>query len=625
MCGILGVASNAGGVDMPVVDRMRDSMRHRGPDCGGSWASKDRRVVLAHRRLAIIDPSAAGRQPMEDASGECCITFNGAIYNFRELRVTLEALGFPFGSTSDTEVLLNAYRAWGLDCLSKLNGMFAFGLYDTKRRTVFLARDRTGEKPLFYRHTKDTLVFASELKALMEDPSCPRTLDADAMALYLAYGYVPGERCILKGVCKLRQGHAALFDTARGTLKLWRYWQLPDGAPVREHTSEDELVEKLEGLLLDSVRRQLVADVPVGILLSGGIDSSLVTAMAARVSSGPVRTFTISFPGHQRHDESAHARLVARHFDTEHTELAAEAATVNLLPQLARQYDEPLADSSMVPTYLVSRLIREYATVALGGDGGDELFAGYLHYNWIQRQALARALLPEWLRRMVSTAAAELVPVGSRGRNYLMGLAGDINRSIAHANLFFDSGTRRRLLHPGWVAHLRTAVIPEEYKARLCRDHGTALQRATAVDFTTYLADDILVKVDRASMLTSLEARAPWLDYRIVEMAFGCVPDTLRAARGQRKILPRRLAARVLPAGLDLDRKQGFALPLRSWFKGDWGRYIEGVLSEADTGLFSRAAVRRLLAAQRHGLANEQRLFALTMFELWRREYKVSV
>jgi len=625
MCGIVGIASGNGQIDRVLLARMRDTMRHRGPDDAGLWQAPDKSVGLAHRRLAIIDLSAAGHQPMEAADGRLCITFNGEIYNFRDLKEELTSLGCEFRSSSDTEVVLHAYRVWGLDCLPRLNGMFAFGLYDGGNRTILLARDRAGEKPLFYWHTPGKLVFASELKALMADPLFSRQIDGEALNLYLAYGYVPGERCLLKGVRKLMQGHAAVFDAESDALTLWHYWQLTDPAGTGKQASADELIEALDGLLFDSVRRQLVADVPVGILLSGGVDSSLVTAMAARVSSGPVRTFTISFPGHRSYDESPYARLVARHFQTEHTELAAEPATVDLLPELARQYDEPLADSSMVPTYLVSRLIRGHATVALGGDGGDELFGGYLHYGWIGRQAMARCVLPEVLRWVVGSGAAKLLPVGLRGRNYLIGLSGDINQSIAHANLFFDSETRRRLLCSEWSSGPETAAIPEKYKAGLCRNEGTALQRATAIDFATYLVDDILVKVDRASMLTSLEVRAPWLDYRIIEMAFGRVPDGLRAAGGERKILPRRLAARVLPVTLDLDRKQGFALPLRSWLKGDWGRYIDEVLSQADTRLFSRQAVSRLMAGQRRGLANEQRLFALTMFELWRREYNVSL
>jgi asparagine synthase (glutamine-hydrolysing) len=602
---------------------MRDTMQHRGPDDAGVWRSADGCVGLGQRRLAIIDLSPGGHQPMCDATGGCWITYNGEIYNYRELRRELQALGQPFRTQSDTEVILAAYNAWGAESLSRLSGMFAFGLYDSRTRCLLLARDRAGEKPLYYRHTDDGLVFASELKALLADPRCPRRLDLEAVDQYFAYGYVPGARCILQGISKLPQGHAMLFDVGRNVLKVWPYWTLPDAAPDPGGSVED-LCATLETLLEDSVRRQLVADVPVGVLLSGGIDSSLVTAMAARVSSEPVRTFTITFPGYEAYNEAGYARLVAAHFGTRHTELAAEPATAEILPDLARQYDEPLGDSSMVPTYLVSRLIRRHATVALGGDGGDELFGGYLHYAWVRRQELARRVLPAPLRAAVSRAASRLLPPGVRGRHYVIGLAGDVAHSIAHANLFFDHRSRGRLLAPLAASGAWPSGRAEEYKAGLCADGRTGLQQATRADFRAYLVDDILVKVDRASMLTSLEVRAPWLDPRIIELAFGRLPDALRAVGSERKILPRRLAARLLPAALDLDGKRGFAIPLDEWLRGDWGRYVESVLGAAEEDIFDRAEIAWLLANHRRGLSNGQRLFALTMFELWRREYRVA-
>ena len=624
MCGIIGVASPT-----PVSERAwladgRDAMRHRGPDDSGMWWSPDGLVGLAQRRLAIIDLSPGGHQPMSDSSGRFWITFNGEIYNYRDLRFELEGLGHRFRTNSDTEVLLEAYRAWGVECLSRLNGMFAFGLYDCEARRLFLARDRAGEKPLFYRRSPKRFAFASELKALMADPSFPRVLDLQSLDHYLTYGYVPGERCILKGVKKLAQGNAATYDIEADRLHVWRYWQLPE--PHAEGgSSAEELAQDLDGLLEDSVRRQLVADVPVGILLSGGIDSSPVTAMAARVSSRPVKTFTITFPGHGSYDEGPYARLVANHFGTDHTELAAEPATVELLPELARQYDEPMADSSMVPTYIVSRLIRKYATVALGGDGGDELFGGYPHYIWVARQERLRRYFPKVVRRVVGAAAARALSVGRRGRNYIIGFTSDLPESIAHVNMYFDKWSRYRLLSDMVRRHVANESLPEEYKASLCSAAHSPLQQATAVDFQTYLVDQILAKVDRASMRTSLEVRAPWLDYRIIEFAFGRVPDVLRATGKERKILPRRLAERLLPSTLDLKRKQGFSMPLASWFKGEWGTYIESVLREADPRLFNPRVVRELIVGQRHGFSNTQRLFALTMFELWRREYRVTV
>ena len=620
MCGIAGVASARPVEGRGRLERMRDVMRHRGPDDQGAWWSADGRVGLAHRRLSILDLSAAGHQPMADGTGRLWVVFNGEIYNFAELRGELRAAGHAFRSGTDTEVLLAAYRAWGEAFLGRLEGMFAFALYDGDARRVLLARDRAGENPLFYAHAAGTLRFASELKGLLADPELPRELEPEALEHYLAYGYVPGGRCILRGVRKLPPAQLAVFDLDGGGLEVRPYWRLPE-PPRGEGADAEELLDELEALLSTSVRRQLVADVPVAVLLSGGLDSSLVTALAARASARPVRTFTATFPGAGVFDESGFARTVARHFGTEHTELPVEPASVDLLPVLAAQYDEPLADSSMVPTYLISRLVRTRATVALGGDGGDELFAGYGHYRMLLRQAQLRRVLPRTVRAGVA-AAARALPAGVRGRNHLVGFAGGAASNLAHVNLYFDAPARRALLRPtGWAP---PAVPPEALRGGAWPAARTVLQQATATDFLTYLPDDILVKVDRASMLTSLEVRAPFLDPRVIEFAFGRVPDRLRATPRAGKVLLRRLARRVLPPELDLQRKRGFSLPLGRWFRGEWGRYVAGVLAEAPPGLFDPAAVRGLLELQRRGLANTNRLFALAIFELWRREYGVN-
>jgi asparagine synthase (glutamine-hydrolysing) len=599
---------------------MRDALAHRGPDDAGAWLSPDRHAALAHRRLSIIDLSPAGHQPMLDESGAIAVVFNGEIYNFQELREELHGHGHRFRSASDTEVIIESYRRWGTDCVKRFNGMFAFGLYDANERRLLLARDRAGEKPLFYTHAGGTLQFASELKAFMADPAFAREFDPEAFDCYLAYGYVPRERCILRGVRKLPQGHALVYDVASDTCRINAYWRLPH--PPTDTASSDELVRELEELLLDAVRRQLVADVAIGILLSGGIDSSLITAMAARASTRRVKTFTVSFPGHGSYDEGPFARIVADHFETDHTELVAEAPGVDLLPLLARQYDEPIADSSIVPSYLVSRVIRQHATVALGGDGGDELFGGYPHYSWVQWQHRVRELVPAPLRRAAAAVAGAAVPVGVRGRNYIIGATEDEGHGIAHVNVYFDRWTRRRLLVG---PPQRFPQVAERVRMNGVAETHSLLRRATEADFTTTMCDGYLVKVDRASMLNSLEIRAPWLDYRLIEFAFGRVPDHLRATARERKILPRMLARKVLPAALDLNRKQGFSIPLASWLTGSWGRFFEDVLREADPNLFDQRVIRGLVAGQRKGRANAARLFCLTMFELWRREYKIAV
>jgi asparagine synthase (glutamine-hydrolysing) len=622
MCGIAGVASIERRVSTDLVIRMRDTLRHRGPDDEGAWTSPEHQVAFGHRRLAIIDLSPAGRQPMTEASRSLQITFNGEIYNYLELRRELEDLGHHFQTASDTEVILESYLEWGIDCLKRLNGMFAFGLFDSRNRRILLARDRAGEKPLFYRSDGRSLAFASELKALFADPSCPREIDLQALEHYLAFGYVPGDKCMVRGIHKLPQGHALTFDLSTGAISVAAYWSLPD-ASITPPTGDD-LLDHLDSLLADSVRLRMIADVPIGVLLSGGIDSSLVTAMAARASSRPVKTYTISFPGYGTFDESPHAKLVADHFGTDHVVLAAEPASVDLLPELARQYDEPIADSSMVPTYLVSRLIRREATVALGGDGGDELFGGYPHYSWIQQQGRIGGWIPGPIRWAGRTAATRLLPVGVKGRNYLLGLTAEPPWNIVQFNVIFDADARFRLLRRVRSSDLPDTA-PEGYKAALCRPEATPLRQSTSLDFQTYLVDDILVKVDRASMLCALEVRAPFLDPRIVEFAYARVPDSLRASGTERKILLRKLAKRLLPTSLDLNRKQGFSLPLAEWFKGDWGRFIEDVLTDAQSTLFDRRVIRQLIAGQRAGFSNTHRLFALLMVELWRREYNVSI
>lgn len=619
MCGIVGAAGRLVAPE-DVLGVQCGTLRHRGPDGAGEWRSPDRRVALAHRRLSIIDLSPAGSQPMADTGGGLEVVLNGEIYNYRELRKVLEEKGHRFRSASDTEVLLEAYREWGVDCLQKINGMFAFAIYDAPERRLFLARDRAGEKPLFYHRSSGRLAFASELKALMADVAFSREVDSEALDHYLAYGYVPGELCLLKGVKKLPPAHALLYGIDSNELRVWRYWSLP--APAQWVSEEPEqLLDELEALLSDAVGRQLVADVPVGVLLSGGVDSSLITAMAARVSSGPVRTFTIAFPGHGSYNEGPYAKLVASHFGTRHTELIAEPATLDLLPALARQYDEPVGDSSMVPTYLVSRLVRQSCTVALGGDAGDELFGGYLHYSRVQEQMRWLALMPGPAKKLVGHAAS-LLPTGISGRTYLRSLAFPDRDAWVGATIHFDGATRRRLAP---ATRNLIGTPPEAYRLLAGGGGSTLLQKMTAADFNTYLPEDILVKVDRASMLASLEVRAPFLDYRIIEFAFGRVPDRLRATRSNRKILLKMLAKRTLPAELDLQRKQGFSIPLDTWFKGEWGTYLGDVLRSAPPTLYDPRVISALLTGQRRGLANAQRLFNLAMLELWRREYDVQV
>jgi asparagine synthase (glutamine-hydrolysing) len=596
-------------------------MSHRGPDDAGEWWSADGRVGLVHRRLAIVDLSPAGHQPMRDATGQLHIVYNGEIYNFRALRAELEQAGEHFVSASDTEVILAAYRRWGTDCLARLQGMFALALHDAGRGTLLLARDRAGEKPLFYRLETGEIRFASELKGLLADGALPRRVDPEALDCFLAMGFVPGALCMLAGFAKLPAAHALEFDLQVGTCRTWRYWQPPPLVPQARSTPPEALLDQLESCLEGAVRRQLVADVPVGVLLSGGVDSSLVTALAARALP-TVRTFTVRFPGHGAYDETSHARLIANHFGTQHIEIDAESITTGLLPTLAEQFDEPMADSSMVPTYLLSRVVRRHCTVALGGDGGDELFGGYMHYERIARLRQYAAWLPGPLRGAAAGAAAHLMPVGLKGRNWALALGCDLRRGVPAIAQLFDRVSRDQLLVnrapvPGVAELIREQRIPAV---------AGLLERAMHQDFENYLAEDILVKVDRASMLCSLEVRAPLLDAEMIDFAFARVPVEQKVAVGTRKILLKKLAARLLPAQFDQQRKQGFSIPLATWLRGgEWRDYFRAVLLDPGQRSFEQRGLAAMLDAEGPRRSNAERLFGLVMFELWRRKYGVEL
>lgn len=622
MCGIIGQAFKGSRCKPETLRAMRDTMIHRGPDDTGEWYSEDLRVGLAHRRLAIIDLSARAQQPMCDESVKLVIVFNGEIYNFLDLRADLEKNGYTFKSNSDTEVVLVAYQEWGIDCISRLNGMFAFCIYDDREKLLFLARDRAGEKPLYYRYSNGKVSFASELKAIMADPGAQRKLNLDAVNYYLAYGYVPCPMSILEGVEKLPPAHAMLYYIDQDLMKIWKYWDLPE-PNVNNNASIRDLSDEFELLLRDSVSRQMVSDVPIGVLLSGGCDSSLVTALASSLSEQPLRTFTVCFPGHSQHDEAPFAKIVAEHFGTEHTEIVTDETSVDILTKLAEQFDEPFADHAMIPTYLVAKAIKEYATVALSGDGGDELFGGYPQYTALLKLAcLKRATLPS-IRSLIANCASRVMPVGMRFRNHIIGLGDGFGASVAHVNLYFDDYTRRRLLNPE-LFEMIDISRPEKLRASHCSSQHSLLRQAMQSDFMTTLSDGYLVKVDRASMLASLEVRAPFLDYRMIEFAYRSVSDRFKVDRKQLKILPRHSAKRLLPSTLNLDRKQGFTMPISKWMKSEYGEFMRSVLSEVESNLFDAKFINKLIKVDSGMISNSNRLFALTMFEQWRRAYRIN-
>lgn len=623
MCGIVGIAANKLIESRDWLRLGSDAIAHRGPDDEGMWWSKDGLVGLAHRRLAIVDLSAGGHQPMHYEKSKCTLVFNGEIYNHESLRNELIEFGYTFNSRSDTEVILAAYDYWGVDCLNYLKGMYAFGLFDPKCNHLFLARDRAGEKPLFYNYKHGVIRFGSELKALMCDASLELHVNSKAMDMYLGMGYIPNSDCILDGFNKLPPAHYAIFNINSGILDVNSYWDLPPKfSGSSKAVNDSDLVDKLENLLEKSIGMQLLADVPVGILLSGGVDSSLITAIASRVST-KAKTFTVGFSGYGDYDETAHARLISDYFKTEHIELNAGDVGPDMLISLARQYDEPMVDSSMLPTYLVSRLVREHCTVALGGDGADELFGGYAHYSRILKSAKITSLIPKIAGDTISNMATYCLPQGVRGRNWLRALSCDLKTGLPLVSSLFDSNFREKLLL-GSQFDTHGERAEDIWRGRIPIS-DCLLDRTTRMDFKNYLPEDILVKIDRASMLNSLELRAPFLDTDIIEFAFSEVPARLKANQDQRKIILKKLSSKLLPQGFDMQRKQGFSIPLGYWLKsGPWRDFFSEILYDRDS-IFDQKAVIELFKGIDAGRANGERLFSLVMFELWRREYNIVI
>jgi len=620
MCGIAGIVDVTGRpVDGALLRSMTAVIGHRGPDgdgivCRGS-------AGLGHRRLAIID-LVTGDQPMVSDDGLIRITFNGEIYNFRELRRDLEARGAKFRTESDTEVILRAYEAHGPECVQRLRGMFAFAILDERARRLVLARDRAGIKPLVYAWDGRRLLFASEIKAILEDPSVRRDLDLDALGEYLTFHYVPAPRTIFTAVRKLPPASTLVLSLDGGEPVVSRYWSLRFVPDVR--VTEREWVERLRAELTDAVRCHMISDVPIGAFLSGGMDSSTVVALMAQASGAPIRTFSIGFD-EADFDELRFARQVATRYGTDHYELVVKPNALEVLPKLAWHFDEPFADSSAIPTYYVSKITREHVTVALSGDGGDENFAGYRRY------ARALALHERFdrgagrLTRPLLKLASELLPVGAPGQA-LAGMlgAGPLERYFRLVT-YQRRETLRRLLSDDVAARVGSASSPALF-ARLASEGDTADYVSTLqhIDLATYLPGDILAKVDAMSMAVSLESRVPLLDHRLMEF-LATVPSTFKLRNGSGKYLLQRAMAQDLPGEILTRRKMGFGVPLGAWFRRELRDMARDVLlgSQArERGLFRPSEVESLLAIHDSGRRDcSARLWSLICFELWMRQW----
>jgi asparagine synthase (glutamine-hydrolysing) len=624
MCGIAGIYSRG---DAPILLRrllaMRDDQVHRGPESVGLHTGTH--IGLAFNRLAIIDLSPQSNQPMASEDGAVWVVFNGEIYNFRQLRQELQGRGHRFQTQGDTEVILEGYREWGIDVATRLNGMFAFALWDASKETLHLVRDRVGKKPLFYRDAGGEVVFASEVRALIKGLTGVPPIDYRALDAYLSYLCVPGEMSIYEGVRKVPP--ASVVTCTRGDLRVERYWRLSFRNKVKY--TEEEAVEHMDQLLEDATRLCMTADVPVGAFLSGGVDSSTVVAMMNRIAH-PVRTFSVGFSD-EAMDELPHARAVSNDLRTRHVEMIVEPDAAAILPKLVWHYGEPFADSSSVPTYYLAEVARADVKVALNGDGGDEGFGGYSWNRTIRIAEMYRRIVPRVLRRgpLASLGMAlRRLPAPSRPIAALSRLLGDWGERSA-ADLFW--------IWPGFHGKEREGLYTPSLRSRLvgsdpsayCRevfestDGPDDVDRGLQVVIETYLPDDILVKIDIASMANSLEARSPLLDHRILEF-MASLPTSLKFKGYETKHILKKVAAKLVPPQTVYRPKQGFSVPLAAWLRGPLRRPLEILLEHPrfrGRDLFDRAAVRSCIARHMAGEDHAPKLWTLLWLELWFRMF----
>ena len=624
MCGIVGIVNqNSRSVEREILEKMNRAIRHRGPDEDGFYVNEN--VGMAMRRLSIID-LAGGQQPIHNPSKTAWIVFNGEIYNFQPLRADLEKLGRKFYTNSDTETILHLYDEYGADCVTRLRGMFAFAIWDEREKSLFLARDRVGKKPILYSHQPNgDLIFGSEFQALLQHPSVDREVDYEAIHQYLTFSCVPAPLTAFRQIRKLEPGHWLRWKN--GEIKTERYW-MPDFSDKIKIT-EEEAVEETLRILREATRMRLISEVPLGAFLSGGVDSSTIVALMAEASEKPVKTFSIGFE-EQDFSELKYARRVAGHIGAEHHEFIVKPDAIEVLPELVEHYGEPFADSSAIPTYYVSKETRKHVTVALNGDGGDETFAGYERYFAIQLAEKYKKI-PAVLRKSLIEPAAAFLPTSM----------GQHSRVKSAKNFLAVSSMPKSNLYLRWVSaineDLKAELYTEDFKQKTSNDSTAsvlknwfarangagAIDAMLLTDTMTYLPNDLLVKVDIASMANSLEARSPFLDHKVIEFA-ASLPEKIKVRGTETKYLLKKAASRIVPPEVLYRRKMGFGIPVGYWLRHEMKDFMfEILLSEKsfNRGLFKPETVKRLVAEH---VAEKQNhtypLWTLLMLELWFRQ-----
>ena len=623
MCGICGeLTFDARPVSAQTIVAMRDRLEHRGPDDKGVYVSDDGRAGLGFRRLAIIDLSPLGSQPMANEDGAVQVAFNGEIYNFKALRSRLLARGHRFRSQSDTEVLVHLYEDAGPKFVEEIDGMFAIALWDAKAKRLVLARDRAGKKPLYVYQDSRRLVFGSEIKAIFAHPDVTIEIDERQIGPYFTFGYVPHPATFYRRVTHVDPAGVVIVDE-NGRVESRRYWQLTFPQQGKElKVDRRAAATRVRELVTEAVERRLVSDVPLGAFLSAGIDSTIVVGVMSRLTSAPVKTFTIGFEGAPDFDETAAARRVAERFKTDHTEFRVKPSAVDLIDKLIWHHDGPFGDSSAIPTFLVSEMTRKHVTVVLTGDGGDELFAGYMRFQ----AALAADRVPAFVRPLAQTGLA-LLPdapherhILARARRFVKFMHLPLVERLVRWNSIFQDDLTNFLERDGRVdplAHLATAIETSR--------GASSLNRMLAVNYASYLPDDLLVKTDRMTMANSLEARCPLLDTALSEYA-ASLPDAFKLDGGRTKAILRDAFSDLLPAEIDRRPKTGFGVPLDAWFRNELRDYVRDQLlgpSPASRPYLKRAAVEQLIDAHQQGRVNAgHRLWTLVCFERWLQQFR---
>lgn len=615
MCGITGCVLGEGEApSADVLDRMTDALAHRGPDDRGTWIKNN--VGLGFRRLSIIDLSAAGHQPMLNDDESICQVFNGEVYNFQALRNNLEETGVRFRSRTDSEVVLKLYQATGMDFLGRLRGMFALAIWDEEKRRLLLARDRAGKKPLFYYYDGKRILFGSEIKSIVKHPGLDLTYDYDAIDEYFSFGYISAPRSVYSKVRKVRPGHFLTFE--HGKLTESAYWT-PRLEPVSKSFDRVVAVEQLRSLLNDAVKIRMVSDVPLGAFLSGGVDSSAVVAFMAANSSQPIKTFSIGFE-ESDFNETRYARCVAEHFGTDHHEEIVRPDYASILEDIIQDFDEPFGDSSALPTYVVSKITRRHVTVALSGDGGDELFGGYDLYGIALNDRRFDAI-PVWAKQLL-LAASDAYPRSLRGAGLLRRMAARTPQLRYIERFFTFNPADKRILYSQALQEHTSRTDPFFPKATYYAEaaHLDFLNQIGYNDFKHYLPDDILVKVDRMSMLNSLEARSPLLDHHIIEFAYS-LPAAWKCENGNTKVLMKEALKGIVPDEILVRKKMGFAVPVKHWFADDLFVYARDLLRSREvreSGFLNMSALEKFLRVHKAGLRDvSSKLWCVVAFALF--------